>query len=80
MRIAGAVLAATGFACMGLHLPLLVRACFTTADHVQWEAAGRPDSWRFRRHSQPRTYDLVIAVLWGGALAGFFLMLMLGAR
>lgn len=78
LRALGAVAIGVAAFPLGLDVPVVVRGFFTNLDFHRWSRAGRPSRWEFDPRSQPRTRDLIWAVVLGALIAWFFIKLALG--
>lgn len=65
-------------ASLGTAATMLVRGYGTSRDFYEWDRAGRPETWTYRRSSQPGRADLVGIVVSSALLAAFFVKIMLG--
>lgn len=77
-RVVGACLMVPASCFIGFDAGMLVRSFGTHLDFYEWDRAGRPDTWRFRTWSQPRTADMALALFASAVLSAFFVALMLG--
>jgi len=78
LRTLGALALGLAALPLGLDAPTVVRGFFTNLDFHRWNQAGRPSRWAFDTRSQPRSGDLIWALVLGALFAWFFVKLALG--